>query len=227
MPWILSVDQPSAAPPSGRWLRDRICTPSDMVRHHIEAQDLHFQPGAAVEVDIFDDAQGLIGLVPTVSSIVERWVGEVHILKATPGFDVSHSEPQWRSRIFVSTPERSDLIGALRLAESIIHEAMHLQLTAYETVRPVVADESGTMPSPWRAEPRPFRGVAHGLFVFSCLSAFFEAIVDLVGAGGRAHVLKRIQEIREEIETIRLEDLTEGLTPTGATLARRWSSVVL
>jgi len=81
--------------------------------------------------------------------------------------------------------------------------------------------------SRWRAEPRPFRGVAHGLFVFTCLSAYFESIADLVGAAGRAHVLKRIQEIREEIETIRLEDLTEGLTPTGTTLARRWSSVVL
>jgi hypothetical protein len=65
------------------------------------------------------------------------------------------------------------------------------------------------------------------LFVFTCLSAYFESIADLVGAAGRAHVLKRIQEIREEIETIRLEDLTEGLTPTGTTLARRWSSVVL
>jgi len=187
---------------------------------------LCFEQGP-VALTMFDEAQDLIGLVPTLSSIVERWVDEVHILKATPGFDVSHSQPQWLSRIFVSTPERLDLTGALRLAESVIHEAMHLQLTAFETIHPIVADECGTLPSPWREEPRPFRGVAHGLFVFSCLATFFEATADLLGVVGRAHVLKRIHEIREEIETIRLEDLTEGLTPMGGALARGWSSGVL
>jgi HEXXH motif-containing protein len=226
-PWMLSVGPLSAAFPSGRWLWDRICTPSDSIRRHIEAQGLRFRPEAAVEAELFDATQDLIGFVPTLSSIVESWVGEVHILVATPGFDVSHSEPQWRSRIFVSKPERSDLIGGLRLAESIIHEAMHLQLTAYETVHPVVADESGRMPSPWRREPRPFRGVAHGLFVFTCLSAYFVSIANLVGPAGRAHVLKRVHEIREEIKTIHIDDLATGLTPMGAALARRWSTVAL
>ena len=48
--------------------------------------------------------------------------------------------------------------------------------------------------SPWRAEPRPFRGVAHGLFVFTCLSAYFEVDSRPRGSGWprHPHVLKRI-----------------------------------
>ncbi len=63
------------------------------------------------------------------------------------------------------------------------------------------------------------------MFVFACLSAYFESIANLAGVAGRAHALKRIHEIREEIKTIRIEDLAMGLTPTGAALVRSWSTI--
>jgi HEXXH motif-containing protein len=158
---------------------------------------------------------------------VEAAVGKVYLLRAAAGYDISHSEPQWKSWIFVSLPDRADSVGALRLAEGVVHEAMHLQLTVFEDRNAIVADESGRMSSPWRRQARPFRGIAHGLFVFSCILAYFEALIDVVQGPAASHVLARIEDIRAEIATIDLEELSRGLTPIGAALARRWSDVAL
>jgi HEXXH motif-containing protein len=223
-PWILPFGSRFGARPRERWLWNRIRTPSDPIRRHIEAQGLLLRRDTA-ERDEFDAAEDLILLAPTLAAIVEERVSEVHLLEAEAGFDISHSEPQWRTRIFVSTPKRNDIVGALRLAESVIHEAMHLQLTGYEALHPIITDESLVMPSPWRMEPRPIRGVAHGLFVFSCLSSFFKEIEGTLGLVGRAHALNRIREICEQIQIIHVEDLEQGLTPTGAALAQSWITV--
>ena len=184
--WKLPLEPPLGAGQATGWLRGRTCRPSDAVRHHVERQGLRLQDhlqGAA----LLDEAEIVVELIPSLASVVRGWVGQLHLLDAVAGFDISHSEPQWRSRIFVSTPERTGQVGGLRIAESVIHETMHLQLTGYEAVEPIVADEAMTMPSPWRPVERPLRGVVHGLFVFTCLKAFFEEIDGLVDIEGRIH----------------------------------------
>src|SRR4051812_46989550 len=60
-----------------------------------------------------------IAQLPDLHRQVLIVVGNIHLLAAEPGYDVSHSEPRWRSTIFVSLPDREDTVGALRLAESI------------------------------------------------------------------------------------------------------------
>lgn len=49
-------------------------------------------------------------------------------------YDVSHSTPVLPLSIFVSVPGADERHAELRLAESIIHEAMHLQLTFIESL---------------------------------------------------------------------------------------------
>jgi HEXXH motif-containing protein len=149
-------------------------------------------------------------------------VGDIHLLRAAPGYDVSHSEPRWRRRIFVSVPERADDLGALRLAESVVHEAMHLHLTNHEIAEPLVTEFRRRMRSPWRVEQRSYRGVLHGLFVFSCLENYFRAIPIGNEEGIARHRQGRVDEIRAEIARLDLAQLCGGLTSTGAALARQW-----
>jgi HEXXH motif-containing protein len=172
--------------------------------------------------DLAARAEAWIMTVPTLGAVVAFLVEDLHLLGASPRYDISHSEPQWPARIFVSIPDRFDDVGALRFAESVVHEAMHLQLTLFETDRPVVADLRGTMLSPWRSEHRPFSGVVHGLYVFTCLRSFFHSLRHAASGPADEHVTRRVRDIRAEIASIDLKDLIVGLTPLGAELAREW-----
>lgn len=158
-----------------------------------------------------------------LASILHEVVSEIHLLAAEPGYDVSHSEPRWQSSIFVSIPNRGDEVGALRLAESVVHEAMHLQLTNREQLQRLVALEDGAMRSPWRDEPRPYQGVLHGLYVFSCLAAFFRILSSerALGEAGRRHAAQRVCEIAQEVKSIDFVDLATGLTDAGTVLMQR------
>ena len=74
-------------------------------------------------------------------------------------------------RIFISIPTSSD-VRNLRVAEAIVHEAMHLNLTNLERVTELVRYNQPQI-SPWRAELRPAAGLLHGIYVFSCVSLFY------------------------------------------------------
>lgn len=172
-------------------------------------------------------AEEAIGRCEDLARIVHDVVGVVHLLRAPPEYDVSHSEPRWKDRIFVSLPDRVDGVGALRLAEGVIHESMHLELTLEEAHRPLVADVQGTMPSPWRNEPRPYQGVVHGLFVFACLTRFLRETLHSYGGGEALHVRARLDEIREQVAAIDCKALLAALTPVGSDLVANWRELVL
>jgi HEXXH motif-containing protein len=177
-------------------------------------------------VELLDKAAQWIGLERNLATISAEVVDHIHLLRSAPGYDISHSEPRWRSSIFVSVPEKSDDVGALRLAESVIHEAMHLHLTNQECAEPLVAEFRRRMQSPWRTEPRSYQGVLHGLFVFSCLIVYFHRTASIRGSGAEAcHREKRIAEIRSEIATLDIARLCTGLTPKGAAFARLWRRI--
>ena len=111
--------------------------------------------------DRLDRVDGILAHLPDLSAIVSDVVAALHPLAAEPGYDISHSQPRWRSRIFVSFPERDDEVGALRLAESVVHEAMHLHLTNEEARTPLVAKSLEHSYSPWRGTARAVGGVGH------------------------------------------------------------------
>jgi HEXXH motif-containing protein len=221
--WLLGrFPSSNARAPRRGWLLERSGAVPVDVERQVKKQglvplDINEEP-----VDFFHRAEELIAFAPSLALLISSLVDQLHLLRADAGYDVSHSEPRWRSRIFVSLPDRSDDVGALRFAEGIVHEAMHLNLTLFEDRHPIVADLKGLMVSPWRTEPRPYQGVAHGLFVFACLRAYFNALRHWRLGTVSGHIETRIAEISSEISSINLTELNCGLTPLGQTFAAAW-----
>lgn len=178
--------------------------------------------GLADRLNAVDD---LLDRVPDLARIVSRTVGTIHPLAAKPGYDVSHSQPRWRDRIFISFPERLDEIGGLRLAESVVHEAMHLHLTNEERRNAFVARATDTLYSPWMDALRSAQGVLHGLFVFSCIGSFLLRVADhdTFSEDARRYVRGRLMEIGQEISNVDVVALERALTPHGVRLTRLWS----
>lgn len=161
-------------------------------------------------------AGAIIACVPGLWSIVDRRVERIMIVRSAGDcFDTSHSDPAWPGIVLVSIPPQGP-VGDLRLAEGIIHEAMHHSLSALEANVTLVRQQR-LLHSPWRGTDRPAGGVLHGLFVFACVAHAFQKLIDLGSLGEDAlrHARKRIGEIRDEIDTIDHEGLRTALTARG------------
>jgi HEXXH motif-containing protein len=153
-------------------------------------------------------------LVPLIRS--------VHAVAAYgPGYDCSHSEPAIPFSVLVSIPlgERD---ATLRLAESLLHEAMHLQLTLIEAYLPIAREgTAGAAYSPWQQCWRPAKGLLHGLYVFAAIDAWLAAVQDSAanGASDCPYAERRRAEIREEVSMVSDLPASIGLTPFGRALA--------
>ena len=165
-------------------------------------------------------ALSLIALVPSLYETVAAYLRTLHVLQA-PGtdFDVSHSDPEVPFSIFVSIPS-DERESKLRLAESIIHECMHLQLTMIEAELPLVCDRNVLAFSPWQQTARPLSGVLHGLYVFSVIDAYFQALGQSCSLtrDERAFVTKRRDEITQEIAQVAHLATAKELTDEGRVL---------
>jgi hypothetical protein len=168
------------------------------------------------------DAFSYLELVPDVADAVRSLVLAIHLLEAPgPGYDVSHSDPDLPCSIFLSLPF-GEPHAALRAAESILHEAMHLQLTLLEAASPPTQPGQGTHYSPWQQRQRPILGVVHGLYVFSAIDAFLGRLLDCkVLADETADFAgKRRREIADEIAEVRAVARHRELTPFGRRFVR-------
>lgn len=122
------------------------------------------------------EAIEILGNVPTILPTVCSLVRALHLIdSADDEVDVSFSEPGLPFSAFISVPGPSAVAGALRIAEALLHEAMHLQLTLVEAVVPLVTPTERTYFSPWRNEYRTAQGVLHALYVFRVIDAFLGA----------------------------------------------------
>jgi HEXXH motif-containing protein len=157
------------------WLFDRLFPPKNQVRAELTARGFKFRdtPNGEALRSVLQSGARLLATTPSLELAVERSVAEIVLLDAQPDHDISHSEPRWPETIFVSMPTDGRQVSALRAPENIVHEAMHLRLTALEHFTPLIADETSRMPSPWREEPRHLQGVLHGAYVFECIGTFF------------------------------------------------------
>jgi hypothetical protein len=201
-------------------------TPADVARAIVHA-GLRVWDRSCVPTNLLKRAANFIDRESSLSAICSHVIEHIHLLQAEAGFDISHSEPRWRRRIFVSIPERDGSVGAMRLAEGIIHEAMHLNLTNVEVDEPLVCEFVGKMRSPWKVESRPYQGVLHGLFVFACLGRYFKNILRVIEKDDalKNHCARRVADIAAEIGSIDVDELCRGLTRRGALLAMSWQKV--
>jgi HEXXH motif-containing protein len=164
----------------------------------------------------------LIHSVPSLERIVLECVRELLVLDAPDEwYDVSHSEPRWPNLIFVSLPPPTP-VGDVRLAEAIVHEAMHLNLSFFEQGTRVVAEDRQLF-SPWRLGPRPAAGVLHGVYVFASLLRFFENLQHQEGLSfeQREHIKHRRADILEECRQVPRNELWNSLTGDGQAIAQR------
>lgn len=163
----------------------------------------------------------LIQLVPTLAATVDALVQSAHVLRsADPDMDVSHSDPAIPFSIFLSISEGK--FADLRIAEAIIHEAMHLQLSLVEELVPLVADDGVRFHSPWKREGRPTSGVLHALYVFRTVAQWLDGISQ--ATTDVQYVARRCVQIEEEISELDLDALSLGLTSDGRMLLERLSA---
>lgn len=132
-------------------------------------------PGTHVSSRV-EEALEILGGVPTLLPTVCSLVRALHLIDPMDDeVDISFSEPDLPFSAFVSVPGPSAVAGGLRVAEALLHEAMHLQLTLAEAVVPLVMPSGRTFFSPWRNEYRTAQGVLHALYVFRVIDTFLDA----------------------------------------------------
>ena len=159
--------------------------------------------------------------VPTLQFSVAALIRSCHVLKPeNESFDVSYSDPRVPFSVFVSVPRGRGETNALRVAESLVHEAMHLQLTLIERLLPLVDESEQTYFSPWKRTRSP-RGILHALYVFRVVESFLERLLRLSGwsAAGVDHMRKRRCEIGRQISEVRAFKAHPALTDVGTCFA--------
>ena len=157
--------------------------------------------------------------IPSLFATVAALVRSVHVLDpADDEYDVSFSEPDIPFSIFVSVPQ--ELLIPLRIAEAIIHEAMHLQLTLIERYVPLVIKTQKKIFSPWRGEYRSIQGVLHALYVFRVIDNFLAIIAETCSVNRAQYIGRRRDEIAEQIDVIRTFRHCPELTPIGVHFVR-------
>ena len=120
-----------------------------------------------------------IGMDLPLEGTVAGLCRSLHVLIASGrDFDVSYSDPSLPLSVFVSCPLPTERNRVERLAENIVHETLHLQLSLVERVQPLVIDDPGETPvfSPWKEECRTVRGLVHAVYVFGNLRSFWKRL---------------------------------------------------
>lgn len=162
-------------------------------------------------------ATSLICLLPSLAQTVSALVRSVHILKSDdPGIDISFSDPLIPFSIFLSVSQGKD--AGLRIAEAIIHETMHLQLSLVEQAVPLVLDDTMARFSPWKKKLRPLSGLIHALYVFRVIDTWLEKIS--ASTPDVPAVSRRRLQIAEEIAELDLTGTEAGFTQAGQALMR-------
>lgn len=178
------------------------------------AQDL-----GALDVSVrLKEALNVLKHIPSLFTTVVTLVRIIHVLDPRDDeYDVSFSEPHIPFSIFTSIPRRSDINSPLRLAEAIVHEAMHLQLTLIEQDAPLVVESGLNYLSPWRREFRASGGVLHALYVFRVIDAFLTKLLACasLAEGCLDYVRDRRDQIARQMDEIKSFRQCPELTPLG------------
>ena len=175
------------------------------------------------------DGATVLNSVSDAAKAVASLVRTLHILKSPDDdYDISFSDPRAPFSIFVSVPLQARAEAPWRLAEAILHEAMHLQLGVIEKIVPLLTMPEREYYSPWRNAKRPARGVLHGVYVFFAINHFvLRALPCAGGADVARYLTRRIQTLRRQFAQIESFSECDSLTAVGAAFASRMISQVL
>lgn len=138
---------------------------------------------------------------PAVFESVRGLLRVVHLLHLEDdNYDVSFTLPELPHSIFISIPQQISSVNVLRLAEAIVHEVMHLQLSILETRAPLVRQDVPVEMAfaPWRGEERPISGVIHGLFVFRTIENLYLNYLKISDKSELPYLEDRLNEITRQ-----------------------------
>jgi hypothetical protein len=149
--------------------------------------------------ECFRSALELIALVPSLYASLRQLIKSVHVLQScTENCDISFSDPAVPFSIFVSMPSKYSSAASLRLAEAIIHEAMHLQLSLVERITAIAFAGPPQHYSPWKQSKRNASGVLHALYVFTVIDSWLKQLpVSFEGyvSSRRGEIARQVAEI--------------------------------
>ena len=170
---------------------------------------------------VLERSLDLIGTVLPLQGTVAGLCRSLHVLAASgPDVDVSCSDPSLPFSLFVSCPPATHRHRVERLAENIVHEALHLQLTLVETIESLVIGDPNEAPvfSPWRNESRNVLGLVHAVYVFGNIRHFWKCVAaELPESSSFAQ--SRIEAINSEMDAAKPLLRSRTLTATGRRLA--------
>lgn len=205
---VISIDGRSRDPEECKAVPVELL-PDDLARRYSGPEMRFFEVEEIVDADVsvrVGEALEVLGAVPTVLPTVCSLVRALHLIDTEDDeVDVSFSDPALPFSAFISVPGQSVVAGALRIAEGLLHEAMHLQLSLIEGIVPLVTAKERTYFSPWRNEYRTAQGVLHALYVFRVIDAFVGA-VSFPGpelAHLQSYATKRRATIAQQVNKIR------------------------
>lgn len=174
------------------------------------------------KIEKINKAINILGEISPLLKCISKILRSIQLIEAADeDFDISYSHPDIPFSIFFSLCKNDSIISDLRVAESILHESMHLMLTLIEA-RCTLVDicSKTTFYSPWRDEQRPLRGVLHGIFVFRSIFDFYTL---LQGKFDSVDVSKYLSKRKTEIsrDFTRLSNFPQctGLSASGQILA--------
>jgi HEXXH motif-containing protein len=208
---------------AGNQVAMRIEALSESSRMRFEHLGLRFAPvhvaGHPKTVQLIEEAYRHLRYVPFICASVAGLTWILHVVLAKgDDYDVSFSDPSLPFSIFISVPTAIRNDAPLRVAEAIIHETMHLQLSLFERLMPLVqpfecADRHF---SPWRNEYRDAAGILHGIYVFRVLRDFWEAALSRCDCGFvESFASRRIHDISGELAQVHAFRNAVSLTERG------------
>ena len=214
---------------NGRGAPDATGINVELLPGHLAARwddpGLHFATEHDLEGDAFADmlieALKLVRNSEAVHGTVMGMCRSLHPLMANDDeSDVSFSDPALPFSVFVSCPPAGARNRVARLAESLVHEALHLQLSLVEKVEPLVAEDAcaTSVYSPWRGEKRTPQGLVHAVYVFGNLRHFWKSIASMRPAASR-FAEARAKTIDREMKQAAHVASSEALTASGRRLA--------
>jgi len=159
--------------------------------------------------------------VPSLAGSIQTLVRSVHILEPPDqNIDCSYSDPEIPFSIFVSVPKEETENSSLRVAESLIHEAMHLQLTLMVRNISLLKADINKYHSPWLNTPRPANGILHGIYVFRVIYDYFGQLLEnnLLEGPKAEHARNRRAEISDQLSSLRNFVDASELTSEGRVL---------
>ena len=201
--------------------------PETLVLKHLGVEVRFYEKDEILSADMLglvEEGLDVLGQVPTLLSTVCNLVRALHLVEPDRSdIDVSFSDPKLPFSVFVSVPGKRSSNTPLRVAEALLHEAMHLQLTLVEAVLPLVNSSEKAFFSPWRNEYRSARGILHALYVFRVIDSFLCQMLQEATAvsSWRSHAKERRSEIAYQTAVVRPFLGCKDLTPEGATIVDR------